>query len=81
MKRFSRIVFLLTLGIAFGSCDKFVDGLSVDPNNPSNVDPTNTLQGVIVADALVHEAEAARLAGIWKAEFSGSGRQEGPLDF
>ncbi|NVO85089.1 SusD/RagB family nutrient-binding outer membrane lipoprotein [Hymenobacter terrestris] len=80
MKHFSKLAFLLTLGLALGSCDKFVDDLSVDPNNPSNVDATNTLQGVIVADALVHEAEAARLSGIWTAQFTGSIAQYIPLN-
>lgn len=80
MKRFSKYFFLLTLGVSLGSCASFVDDLDIDPNNPAVVDAPNTIQGVMVADALVHEAEAARLSAMWTAQFTGVERQYVSLD-
>ncbi len=75
MKRFSKYFFLLTLGVATSSCQDFVKDLDVNPNLPVTVSAPNTIQGVMLADALLHEAEAARLSAIWTAQFTGSERQ------
>ncbi|MFD2786816.1 SusD/RagB family nutrient-binding outer membrane lipoprotein [Hymenobacter rubripertinctus] len=49
--------------------------LNVDPNRPATVNAPNTIQGVMVADALVHEAEAARVSAVWTNQFTGADRQ------
>lgn len=66
-------VALLTLSL--GGCKDFVDDLNIDPNNPATVDAPNQLQGVILANALFHEGDPARTAGVWTNQFSGSDRQ------
>lgn len=75
MKKALKYTSIVLLGLSLGACKSFVDDLDVDPNNPAVVDAANSLQGVILADALVHEGDAARTAGIWTNQFSGVERQ------
>lgn len=69
------LIFLLASGLALSSCQDFVEGLDVDPNNPVLVDAQNLLQGVELADALVHGGEAARISAMWTSQFTGSNQQ------
>ncbi|MGD1842201.1 MAG: SusD/RagB family nutrient-binding outer membrane lipoprotein [Thermonemataceae bacterium] len=67
-----------TLAVGFlsvFSCQSLVDDLDEDPNNPDSAPAELTLAGAMVADALVHEGELARLAGMWSGYFTGSDRQ------
>ena len=66
---------LLGLGLSLGSCQDFVDGLDVNPNAPASADAQNMLQGVELADGLIHEGEAARISSMWTAQFTGSNQQ------
>jgi len=75
MKKALKYTSIVLLSLALGACKSFVEDLDVDPNNPAVVDAANSLQGVILADALVHEGDAARTAGIWTNQFSGVERQ------
>ncbi|WP_375434597.1 SusD/RagB family nutrient-binding outer membrane lipoprotein [uncultured Hymenobacter sp.] len=63
---------LVSVGIALGSCQDFVNDLDVDPNNPALADAATMLQGIELADALLHEGEAARISAMWTAQFTGA---------
>ncbi|MBC6696679.1 SusD/RagB family nutrient-binding outer membrane lipoprotein [Hymenobacter puniceus] len=66
---------LLFLGLLLGSCQDFVDDLDVDPNQPPSADAQNMLQGIELADAVIHEGEAARISAMWTAQFTGANQQ------
>ncbi len=72
--KYSSIV-LLSLGLTLTSCQDFVDGLDVNPNAPAIADAQNMLQGVQLADALIHGGEAARISAMWTSQFTGSNQQ------
>lgn len=80
MKKPFKYIALLSLGLTLASCEDFIKDLDVDPNNPSQVAAPNLLQGVILADALYHEGDAARVSAMWTAQFTGEDRQYIPTD-
>lgn len=77
MKKFLRYISIFSLAVSVMGCESFIEGFEDDPNNPSgeSVDVNNMIQGVMLADALLHEGELARLSGIWANQFSGVDRQ------
>lgn len=77
MKKILKYIALFSLTASVMGCEGFVDGFEEDPNNPSgeSVDVNNLIQGVMLGDALVHEGELARLAGMWVDQFTGADRQ------
>lgn len=75
MKNFK---FLLTAFVAFSlfnACEKIVEGINEDPNNPQSADANYVLTGAQLANILVHEGEVARLTGMWSGYFTGDDRQ------
>ncbi|WP_242923756.1 SusD/RagB family nutrient-binding outer membrane lipoprotein [Pontibacter liquoris] len=77
MKKIFRYISIFSLAVSVMGCKSFVDDLEEDPNNPSgkSVDVNNMIQGVMLADALLHEGEMARMAGMWTNQFTGVDRQ------
>jgi hypothetical protein len=75
MKKISIFIAILFSSILFSSCEKLVEGLDVDPNNPADAPANLQLTGAQVASILVYEGELARLSGMWSEQFTGSDRQ------
>ncbi|MDX5438269.1 MAG: SusD/RagB family nutrient-binding outer membrane lipoprotein, partial [Pontibacter sp.] len=77
MKKILRYISIFSLAVSVMGCEGFVEGFEEDPNNPSgnSVDVNNMIQGVMLGDALLHEGEMARMAGMWTDQFTGSDRQ------
>ena len=77
MKKISYILsFALALSVGFTSCKK--DIKEINKNNPgqfSDSDPTLMISGAQLANVLVNEGEAARLAGIFSGHHVGWDRQ------
>lgn len=82
MKKIFKYITIFSLAVSVMGCEGFVEGFEEDPNNPSgeSVDVNNMIQGVMLGDALLHEGEMARLAGMWANQFSGVDRQYINLD-
>lgn len=57
------------------SCESFIDNLEEDPNNPGNATAARMIEGVMVADMLVHTGDLNRLTGMWMGYFTGADRQ------
>jgi starch-binding outer membrane protein, SusD/RagB family len=77
MKKIFRYITIFSLAVSVTGCGSFIEGFEEDPNNPSgeSVDVNNMIQGVMLGDALLHEGEMARLAGMWTDQFTGADRQ------
>ncbi|MBC5994783.1 SusD/RagB family nutrient-binding outer membrane lipoprotein [Pontibacter cellulosilyticus] len=82
MKKIFRYITIFSLAVSVMGCEGFIEGFEEDPNNPSgeSVDVNNMIQGVMLGNALLHEGEMARLAGMWTDQFSGVDRQYINLD-
>lgn len=82
MKNIFKHIAIFTIAVFTLGCEGFIEGFEKDPNNPSgeSVDVNNMIQGVMLGDALLHEGEMARLAGLWSNHFSGVDRQYINLD-
>jgi hypothetical protein len=59
------------ISLLFSSCKKWVDDLNTDPNNPQDANAATMLTGLQLADAVIHEGELARRAGMWCGYFTG----------
>jgi len=66
------IVFFATL---FTSCNKLVEGINTDPNNPLDADPNTMLTSVMVGNMNIQEGDLARFAGMWSGYFRGFTQQ------
>ncbi|GAB3537974.1 hypothetical protein GCM10027443_32000 [Pontibacter brevis] len=77
MKKILKYISIFSLAVSVMGCESFVEGFEEDPNNPSgnSVDVNNMIQGVMLGDALLHEGEMARMAGMWVDQFTGADRQ------
>ncbi|MCJ8165229.1 SusD/RagB family nutrient-binding outer membrane lipoprotein [Pontibacter sp. E15-1] len=82
MKKIYRYISIFSLALSVMGCESFVEGFEEDPNNPSgnSVDVNNMIQGVMLADGLIHEGEMSRITGMWTDQFSGVDRQYVNLD-
>ena len=82
MKKILKYITIFSLAVSVMGCESFIEGFEEDPNNPSgeSVDVNNMIQGVMLGDALLHEGELARLAGLWTDQFTGVDRQYIPLN-
>jgi hypothetical protein len=66
------IVLFATL---FTSCNKLVEGINTDPNNPVDADPNTMLTSVMVGNMNIQEGDLARFAGMWSGYFRGFTQQ------
>lgn len=69
------ILLALLTSFVYMGCEKVVEGLNEDPNNPQNAPENFILTGAQVANILVQEGELARLTGMWSGYFTGYDRQ------
>ena len=75
MKNFKFLLTILIVFSLFNACEKIVEGLNEDPNNPQSADDRYVLTGAQLANVLVQEGEVARLTGMWSGYFTGDDRQ------
>lgn len=75
MKKIYKYLLLVAVSAGGFSCESLVADLNEDPNNPGDAPAELMLPGVELANAVVHEGNFARLAGIWSGYFTGSDRQ------
>lgn len=69
-----KTLLLCLLSISF-SCEKLVDDLNTDPNNPTDASATLLLTAAQLGNVSVQEGHLARLASMWSGYFTGSDRQ------
>ncbi len=65
---------LILLCFSF-SCEKLVDNLNTDPNNPTDASATLLLTAAQLGNVSVQEGHLARVASMWSGYFTGSDRQ------
>jgi hypothetical protein len=72
-----RLTIYITALFSFGllSCEKMVEGLNDNPNNPTNASAELILTGLQLGNIAFHEGHTARIAGIWSGYFAGVDRQ------
>ena len=63
------------LGLSLFSCEKIVDDLNVDPNNPTDAPAKLTLTGTQLSNMVVQEGIASLLVSIWSGYATGHDRQ------
>jgi len=66
------ILVMATLSI---SCNKLVEGINTDPNNPLDSDPNSMLTSIMVGNMNIQEGDLARFAGMWSGYFRGYTQQ------
>ena len=69
-----KIISLFTI-IALIGCSDIVEGLNVDPNNPTTASYQNVLTGAEVGNIILQTGETARRAGIFAGYYTGIQRQ------
>lgn len=57
------------------SCNKLVEGINTDPNNPLDADANIMLTSVMVGNMNIQEGDLARFAGMWSGYFRGFTQQ------
>ena len=67
------LLFLTVSGLI--ACESIVDDLNDDPNNPTDASASLLLTSAELANITIHEAHAARIAGMWSGYFTGVDRQ------
>ena len=70
-----RIYMVVFFSLALMSCEKMVEGLNDNPNNPTNASAELILTGLQLGNIAFHEGHTARIAGIWSGYFAGVDRQ------
>lgn len=66
---------IILLAIVMPACESVVDGLNVDPNNPTDAPAELILTSAQIANVTVHEGHTVRVAGMWSGYFTGVDRQ------
>jgi starch-binding outer membrane protein, SusD/RagB family len=79
MKKINFLILGLTL-LLTTACNKYVDDINVDPNNPSDAPIQNILNAAFTGLIIGHEGEDARLACMWSRQFTGVDRQYSSLN-
>ncbi|NBC86132.1 MAG: SusD/RagB family nutrient-binding outer membrane lipoprotein [Bacteroidetes bacterium] len=75
-----RSLLVLALVVGLVGCDSLTDGYDKDPNAATDAPGDLILNGAMVGNLLVHEANLARTAGIFSNQFTGADRQYSRLD-
>lgn len=73
MKRFHTL--FIFIAVFSASCSSIVDGLNVDPNNPTDASASLVFTGTQLANIAVQEGMASRLSTIWSGYNTGADRQ------
>ena len=66
---------ILLFATLLTSCNKLVEGINTDPNNPVDADPNTMLTSVMVGNMNIQEGDLARFAGMWSGYFRGFTQQ------
>ncbi|MBX2956726.1 MAG: SusD/RagB family nutrient-binding outer membrane lipoprotein [Cyclobacteriaceae bacterium] len=80
MKKLIYTIFWVIFLSGVVSCADYIEGFDDNPNDPRDADPTNLIQGVMIADMMVHTGDVTRLIGMWTNQFTGADRQYVTLD-
>ncbi|WP_345374721.1 SusD/RagB family nutrient-binding outer membrane lipoprotein [Algivirga pacifica] len=76
MKKIFRNIFIAAAFLAAtSSCESLVSGEEFDPNQPADAPANLILPAAELANAMFHESDVARLAGMWSGYFTGADRQ------
>ncbi|RDV13474.1 SusD/RagB family nutrient-binding outer membrane lipoprotein [Pontibacter diazotrophicus] len=75
MKKIYKPVAVLMLGLSLFSCEKIVEDLNVDPNNPTDAPANLILTGTQLSNVVVQEGIASLLVSIWSGYATGHDRQ------
>ena len=75
MKRLYKLISVALLGLTAMACNSIVDGLNVDPNNPTGATASLLLTGTEIANMATQEGMASRLTTIWDGYLTGADRQ------
>lgn len=73
MKKYIYGLFIVALLVT--SCNKLVEGINTDPNNPLDADPNSMLTSIMVGNMNIQEGDLARFAGMWSGYFRGYTQQ------
>ncbi|MCC9138684.1 SusD/RagB family nutrient-binding outer membrane lipoprotein [Pontibacter silvestris] len=77
MKRIYKPVVAVLVSLHLLSCEKIVDDLNVDPNNPTDAPANFVFTGTQIANVAVQEGQASRLSLIWTGYGTGIFQQYG----
>jgi starch-binding outer membrane protein, SusD/RagB family len=80
MKNIKQFLFLATLGLAVGGCNKLVNGYDINPNLPLDAPADQQLTAVELSEGFFMSGEIPRLTGIWTDYFTGADRQYAGLE-
>lgn len=67
--------FLLVGALVFTACESLVEGINVDPGNPTDAPALAMLTGVLVGNMNIQEGELARITSLWSGYFVGLQQQ------
>ena len=70
-----QLIYITLSFFLLASCDKLVDGINEDPNNPTSASYQNILTGSEVGNIILQTGETARRAGIFCGYYTGISRQ------
>jgi len=77
MKKIYKPILAVLVSIQLFSCEKIVDDLNVDPNNPTDAPANFVFTGTQLANVAVQEGQASRLSLIWTGYGTGVFQQYG----
>jgi starch-binding outer membrane protein, SusD/RagB family len=74
-KSLLNIICICFTALIFNSCAKMVEGINVNPNNPTDADANTMLTSILIGNISIQEGEMARIAGMWSGYFRGFTQQ------
>ncbi|MCC9168595.1 SusD/RagB family nutrient-binding outer membrane lipoprotein [Pontibacter harenae] len=77
MKNIYKPFLAVLLSLHLASCEKIVDDLNVDPNNPTDAPASYVFTGAQIANVAVQEGQASRLSLVWTGYGTGVFQQYG----
>lgn len=80
MKRNIKYLLVVFVASVLSACESYINGFEQDPNNPADASAEKMIEGIMVADMLVHSGDLNRLSGMWMGYFTGADRQYLTLD-
>lgn len=81
MKRSYIFMLIVFFSQIFVSCEKMMEGINDNPNNPTNASAPLILTGLQLANIAFQEGHTARIAGIWSGYVTGVDRQYSDYQF
>ena len=76
MNKFSKLIYILFIVFAITSCEKFLEGTNVNPNDPTSVSPQALLTPAQLTLAYEYNANFSRWSGIFVQQVEGVARQQ-----